>query len=102
VRIRFPPVLVATDEFGAHVRDLDGEHLVRLLVAEPRWLHPETNSTVHTPPPGERGVRYSGLVVVLQLLRGSTPLSASTASTPCSPRSSSSTTRLADTRGHGA
>ena len=53
--------------FVATVHDLDGERLAGLRVAKPRWLHPATNRTVHTPPPGDLGVRYSGVVVVLQL-----------------------------------
>lgn len=53
--------------FPATLRDLDGGRLVRLRVDKPRWLHPPTNRTVHTSPPGTLGVHYSGLVVVLQL-----------------------------------
>lgn len=53
--------------FPSTHRDLDGGQLVRLPVKKPRWLHPATNSTVHTPPPGSLGVHYSGLIVVLQL-----------------------------------
>lgn len=53
--------------FEASLRDLDGARLVRLRLAKPRWLEPETNTTVHTPPPGDLGLRYSGLIVALQL-----------------------------------
>jgi hypothetical protein len=53
--------------FEASHRDLDQERLVALRLAKPRWLDPATRATVHTPPPGDLGLRYSGLVVVLQL-----------------------------------
>lgn len=57
----------AHGSFVSTLVDLDAEKLVRLRVAKPRWLHPATNTTVHTPPPGDLGLRYSGLIVALQL-----------------------------------
>lgn len=53
--------------FLASPLDLDRERLVVLRVAKPRWRDPATNASVHTPPPGDLGLRYSGLVVALQL-----------------------------------
>lgn len=69
---RYPGVRPGTDWhahgwFTANLPELKDERLVRLRVDKPRWLHPATNRTVHTPPPGTLGVHYSGLVVVLQL-----------------------------------
>jgi hypothetical protein len=57
----------AHGSYVATVPELDAERLVVLRVAKPRWLHRATNTTTHTPPPGSLGVRYSGLIVALQL-----------------------------------
>jgi hypothetical protein len=53
--------------YAATIADLAHGRLVDLRVAKPRWLHPETNTTVHTEPPSDLGVRFSALVVAVQL-----------------------------------
>jgi hypothetical protein len=65
--IRPGPDWHAHGSFEASMGELDQRQLVVLRVAKPRWLHPPTNTTVHTPPPGHLGVHYSGLIVALQL-----------------------------------
>jgi len=58
----------AHGSYIAGLGDLKEGRLVELRVRKPRWLEVATNTTVHTDPPGDLGLRYSGLVVALQLL----------------------------------
>lgn len=65
--VRPKPEWHGNGSFVAKLRDLDDERLAVLRLAKPRWRDPATNETVHTPPPGDLGLRYSGLIVALQL-----------------------------------
>lgn len=57
----------ANGAFQAHLADLDDGKLVRLRVRKPRWRDPATNASTHTPPPDDLRLRFSALVVALQL-----------------------------------
>lgn len=65
--VRPGPKWHGNGSFVAAHGDLDRSRLVVLRVAKPRWRDPATNASVHTPPPGDLGARYSGIIVALQL-----------------------------------
>src|SRR5690606_33258921 len=57
----------AHGSFTAGLRDLRRGHLVELVLVKPRWRHRETGATCHSRPPDDLGLRYSGLIVALEL-----------------------------------
>jgi hypothetical protein len=65
--VRPDPEWHGNGSFGAKHLDLDRARVVVLRVAKPRWRDPATDASVHTPPPGDLGAHYSGLIVALQL-----------------------------------
>lgn len=57
----------AHGSFAARAADLRRGRLRSVVVVKPRWRHRESGATCHSRPPDDLGLRYSGLVVALEL-----------------------------------